>query len=456
MRVSYNKSKLESFFKTIVEQTTTDGTTVDLNKSQILCGAGSLLEVVHADGRRFSGALESESGPTLYIQPLGRRAKVDFVNECIKDRELAMKVGSQAIFNRIDALIKALFKSSSDSLPKIDYASIVKQDILKYLRNEIQTWKVRVPIAKLNIKKEFHIGSVKFVPFQSGIVSNATMILNYQGPEGENVEPVKSSMLGLAAEIAATGSAWAETEVSSHASRIKFAAIDQIELAINSLRSFTHVFHGRTLKAAFGLPYEIVDGRTGFLSVSDKGFQIDWDQRGPLANFELSDEVLGRLNAEFEFEKLSQIAGADFESLNSLERAVQVSIRWLGRSIVAPTTTDAFTLCAITMERLLICDGESTTTETLSDRTAFLIGSSPDSRAAVHRAVKRLYDIRSKIVHAGYEGVEIPQLIEIENLALLTLREILKLSKTLTSHEDLKAMLLQTKFGLQDGVGKEK
>ena len=60
---------------------------------------------------------------------------------------------------------------------------------------------------------------------------------------------------------------------------------------------------------------------------------------------------------------------------------------------------------AIALERLLIVDSEETTTERISLRLPMLIAKRLDHRLAIQKSIKRLYAVRSKIVHTGYIGV---------------------------------------------------
>ena len=59
---------------------------------------------------------------------------------------------------------------------------------------------------------------------------------------------------------------------------------------------------------------------------------------------------------------------------------------------------------------------------------------------------KRLYDVRSKIVHAGFEAVEKQQLQEMERLAMSALVATTQLLKEIDSHEKLRSILHDRKL----------
>ena len=443
--MSYNKSKLAKYLQLLIENTTDDSSSFDSSEPHsVLGGAGSAFEIVGEDGRRMVGQVGEDAPPTLYIKQDGLAAKNDFANECLKSREFATQIGTDALFKRLDELIKEIVPKGES---EIDFADIVKKDILKKLRADVKTWKVRAPITNLKIANEIQIGAVTFLPHNYGIVENTKMVMNHNGAEDKdkNISD-KAAILKVLGSFAAQGSAWALTEVDAHAERINHVAGEKIETSINVVRCFTHVFHSHSLSAAFGLPYELIGGQTGYIAESDFGMNIQWDRRGMYAPFEINDSVIKHLEENCCLGDLSRIAATKWEDLNTLESALRVAIQWLGRSVIALTNADAFTLCAITIERILICDGEETTVEKFADRLAYLISDVGDDRKRIHRMAKRLYGVRSKIVHAGFEAVEKQQLQEMEHLALSALVATAKQLGELDSHEKLKSLLHDRKL----------
>jgi len=443
--MSYNKSKLASYLQTLIENTTDDASSFDSNDPHsVLGGAGSAFEFTSEDGRRIVGQVDETAPPTLYIKQDGLLAKSDFANECLKDREFATQIGLEALHKKLDEIVKDIVPKGTT---EIDYADVLKKDVLKSLRADIKTWKVRVPIAKLKIQKAVRIGSVDFIPHNAGVVDNTHMVMGVEGPEDqERAVSDKAAMLRVVGGFAAQGSAWAVTEVSAHAERIKHVATEQIETAINTVRAFTHVFHSHSIGSAFGLSYELSGGQTGYIAQADSGVNIQWDRRGQYVPFEINDAVMDYLHQNCFLNELSRIAEAKWDDLNTIERAIRVAIQWLGRSVVALTTADSFTLCAITLERLLICDGEETTVEKFADRLAYLLSNNGDDRKNIHRTAKRLYDVRSKIVHAGFEAVEKQQYQEMEHFALSALVATAKLLGEIDTHEKLRSMLHDRKL----------
>ncbi|MEQ9080759.1 MAG: HEPN domain-containing protein [Sandaracinaceae bacterium] len=83
---------------------------------------------------------------------------------------------------------------------------------------------------------------------------------------------------------------------------------------------------------------------------------------------------------------------------------------WLAEAARDAKGAAAVVKISTALEALLIV-GREPITRTLSERAAFLLSDAPDRRAAVSRAVKKLYEVRSEAVHASRSSeVEVPAL----------------------------------------------
>ncbi len=435
--MSYDKKKLANYVSELLSNTTADFEKVDRDRPySILGGAGSHVELTNQAGQTFVGKMSEEGTPTLYILEAGLRSLYAFVDECLKDREFATKIGSDALVKHLQATAKKFYAVSPSDL---DLAKIVKEDILQALRAEIRQWRVHVPISNLQIQQPLTIGRVTFVRHEEGVVASTKIIIDHQGPpNADRSTSDKAALLVTIGAISQQGSAWAVAEIESHEKRVSEVAREEIETAVNVIRAFTHVFNSRSLHSAFGLPYELTNGTAGFISQSKDLFLIQMDRRGFFHPFDLNEIVVTKLKSEYYFDQLVRIAGTAWGSLNSLEKAVRVAFHWLGRSIIALTKAEAFTQCVIALERLLITDDEETTVERFADRLAYLLSDKSDERKAIHRAAKRLYDVRSRIVHAGFDSIEERQIQEIENLAVGGLVKAASLLDSLVDHNALR------------------
>ena len=92
----------------------------------------------------------------------------------------------------------------------------------------------------------------------------------------------------------------------------------------------------------------------------------------------------------------------------AIESRLRRSVRWYSKGISADSTDEQFVALAVALESLLIGSegiglrvSWGSITQRLADRVAFLLGSGYDQRADLERDVKRLYRLRSKVVHQG-------------------------------------------------------
>jgi hypothetical protein len=446
--VPYSKSRLAEYLTTILANTTSDPEGVDINSCIVLGGAGTRIAFSNENGGQFVGQLPNEGAPTLFIAPLGTEAFAAFIDECQKDDEIARLVGPKAVGERLQDVIREEFTKSGSER---DIEVIVRQQVLKHLRAEIQEWLVKVPIANLKLTCPLQIGNVTFQPLDEGVVSNVAAVLK-KGPGSGSALAVSNSarLLQIVDTIASSASAWAVVSLRCHARKIMDVARQEAERAICVVRAFTHAFYGFNLRALFGMPHELAGGVTGVIAERDAGLHIPMEQRGWLASFEVNDAMIKRLREEFCFDRLCKIAAKSWDESSSLERTVRVAFLWLGRAVIARTLAESFTQCTIAIERLLIVDDEGTTTDRFAGRLAHLLSDDVEQRIAIHRRAKVLYDIRSRIVHAGFESVEPEELQEIESMAMSALIKVSELLEKISDHVSLRDLLHERTMGRRD------
>jgi hypothetical protein len=437
--MSYQIKKLAAFLATLfgntVEEVPADS---EHGTVAILAGEGDQLEFVTFAGQSIQ-VQNTSSGPTLYILMEGILAEQKFIDECLKDRDFASQIGSKALSNCLHSVLRARYADESDGL---DLEAIVKDEVLKPLRGAIRPWRVRIPVKNLIVQSTVRVGAVDFIPFDEGVVLNTKFVLDFRGPKDPAMDISNKAMfLKVINEVAAMGSAWIVAEIRSHPDRVKEVAIDHIDASLNLIRAFTHAIFNREAKPAFGLPSELAGGRVALFAESGDSIKIPFETGAFLAPYQLHEDMLAVLRKDWEFDRLSRIVGVPWRDLNTLESAIRVATIWLGRSIVARSTAEAFTHCAIALERLLITDSEDTTVERFADRLALLLADNSAERMQVHSNAKKLYDVRSRIVHAGFDSVEVEQLAMLEWMAMRALAIAASLTESLKSHAELKDSL---------------
>lgn len=92
-------------------------------------------------------------------------------------------------------------------------------------------------------------------------------------------------------------------------------------------------------------------------------------------------------------------------SPGDLQNRVKSSLNWLFESRREPSLSASVVKTAIALESLLIFSESETLARSLSERAAFVLSSSPETRLQISKIVKRFYDARSGVVHGSRKKV---------------------------------------------------
>lgn len=104
------------------------------------------------------------------------------------------------------------------------------------------------------------------------------------------------------------------------------------------------------------------------------------------------------------FSKASDLLAHDKH--NKFQKRLLSAMQWAGRASIQELIDQAFLFYAISLENLLLgTKGESELSYRLSIYGAYLLGHDGASRKEVHQTLKKLYTLRSKIVHAGSASI---------------------------------------------------
>ena len=126
---------------------------------------------------------------------------------------------------------------------------------------------------------------------------------------------------------------------------------------------------------------------------------------------------------------------------NEVEELLLTGVRWAGRATVATTAEESFLLFAIALECLVLPTERDELRYRLAHRVARLCGEDLDQRLELAKITKKLYDVRSKIVHSGHyevtedERAEIRIAAKVVILKLLTDPDVEKYCKLGKLHE---------------------
>lgn len=111
---------------------------------------------------------------------------------------------------------------------------------------------------------------------------------------------------------------------------------------------------------------------------------------------------------------------------NKVEEVILRSVRWGGRATAEKTREESFLFFVIALECMLLPDGNSGELRyRFSQHIAQLIGRDTSERKRIMKKAKKLYDIRSNIVHSGHYEASEERYCEIRNIAKTIIYKLL-------------------------------
>lgn len=111
---------------------------------------------------------------------------------------------------------------------------------------------------------------------------------------------------------------------------------------------------------------------------------------------------------------------------SEISSRIKKSLNWLYQSRNEQNLNAAIVKSSIALESLLIFSDSESLSKSLSERTAFILSSSPKERGKISKIVNEFYNARSAIVHGGKKKVKSISINIIESMdRLLTLTQLI-------------------------------
>jgi len=349
----------------------------------------------------------------------------------MKDDEFAASIGRTAVNSSIDDLLRS---TGGECPPDID--ECIKGRLLKPLRAAIESLVAYLPITGLAVQSPLKLGNVEFVS-ASCISTEARPILENQkfADQTDKLDAARDALLNVFDQSFQGHRGFAKTRVRAHPKFGGDLAINETIVALNVLRSYSMLFYSKRCDAPpFGLPTEIHLGKWGYavFKQDGSGFSLPNQSIGLPISFTLSEEMHKHLTEKCHLELVSAILAKGTQR-NHLEHAITQAFQPMGRTMLATTNDMRIVGATTALERILFHDGEQITVERFADRLAFGFYKGAQTKSIAQRA-KRLYDARSKIVHAAWTGSSEEAVAEISNLAIDTILATVARHKNFSSH----------------------
>jgi len=360
----------------------------------------------------------TESTPTLSIVDDGWTALEDFIAEANKDEMIGEQVGRKAIEQEVQILVRRwLGRKPDDVLVEGDI-----RDSLKRLRSLVRTWTVFFSLENLILKDidSFRLGRVLLVPTVSCRSDVKSRLFNHiDGSASEMAVKLgsKAQLDDTVSEFWPVAGTTAVLTAEAEESRAGDVARRALNEALSVLRGFTHLQYPRKNRCLFDLKGRLIRSREAWIGLTDGRWLMHSNVAGALQPYELTDANVDHLRTSCALGVFDSILSRRKQERTQLEQAIVVALQWHGAAVNASTPAEEFVWHTVAIERLLICDKETSTTDRFADRLAWLLGPSGVERRKIRSLATRLYGIRSDIVHAGETRVEEEHVQHIELLA---------------------------------------
>jgi hypothetical protein len=131
-------------------------------------------------------------------------------------------------------------------------------------------------------------------------------------------------------------------------------------------------------------------------------------------------------SSSFGFDYVWQLASSPL--LNEIQKRIILSVEWIGQALADVSLQNAFLKAAIALEILFVLDENAIISPSIlnqiSESTALTIGKDYDERIGIESEVKKLYGLRSKIVHSGNKNISLYDLNKILSITRKVLIEL--------------------------------
>jgi len=144
-------------------------------------------------------------------------------------------------------------------------------------------------------------------------------------------------------------------------------------------------------------------------------------------------------------DEIDKILSKDPRQRSNLEKSIIMAITWIGLGADDDVIYDKFLKYAFALECLLIKrDQMGDKGDPIAKRAAFLLGKTVIDCNEIVSDLKRLYGIRSTLVHQGFEPGD-EKIIEeyAKKMYYYSMSTLIKLSKKLDEYEDIDDLVNQ-------------
>ena len=199
------------------------------------------------------------------------------------------------------------------------------------------------------------------------------------------------------------------------------------------------------------LTYQGWRNRKAYVFSSNGGISSSTKRHGSYETIPIDNEYFN--NNEFGNSYAWSLACS--KGLNAFQKRLVLAIEWIGQAMADTSYQSGFIKAAISLEIIFSYSEKSIVTPSImnqiSESIALILGNTADERIKIEGEVKKLYSIRSAIVHSGNKDINQSDFYKMLYLSRDVIQFFLTSSKlkSITSVEGLYALLKQTKYSCE-------
>jgi hypothetical protein len=366
------------------------------------------------------------NGKTLVLEGKGLEAYWQAVDEILKDQFFSDNFSRRYVEQKIvrDYLAQNYKKYLTGSL-----------DIRRGLSRRIQTlrkfnekYHVIVPLGgiEINRKGNLNVGNVEIGLFRGK---------DFPFKKLRAIPSLRDFLVTLKGKVVAA------IEVQGEPDKAKETAYSEVTNALNVLRLYVRAFFFRTTDVQIRTSSHFVMSSGHFTLVDEGTRKIIHGGENPAGSltFKIDKHNLGKMRKNG-FSELSKMLKMSRRDLTPFEREILLAINWYGMAVDMTDPVLKFLSYAIVLEVLLSKqerDSDRTITDKLAEGVAFLLGEGYENRKQIKQDVKKIYALRSAIIHGGRDFVEDKESRLVEYIALRSIWRLIKKRKAFPSKQAL-------------------
>jgi hypothetical protein len=340
------------------------------------------------------------------IKQLGLKVSDKTIGKALSDSMVRL-FEDQAVREDADSEVEAHLDSILPILDSLAVRAKLKE-LVDRLSSLVKTHTVFIPVDGVELKGlgRLPIGEVTLFPSDCGPVADVLLPQELHTAARDSIEKAMKAV-----------KCYAMVEVEGESGFAIEQAGEQVQEVVDTLNVFLASSHSRfrgwkkiiptSYLADSGEFYVYADSATEQLEADSTKWGLT--ERMPhVHNYEIDRMRVEKWN-EWGLRKVVQCFSAEY-CRGELESKIRQAVGWYSRGMNADSTSERFVAVTIALESLLVGKGEGGSDpkaswgslgQRLADRIAFLIGHNFEERIYFATETKRLYGLRSKIVHEG-------------------------------------------------------